>query len=166
MRGEDLDQRSDIFNLGLILHELLSGKRAFHGDTSVETMAAILKQDPPDLPATIPARVRQIVTRCLEKLPANWFQSAKDLAFALGQSASSEIVPQPIPGGRPRGLPVQIAAALAIAVLAGVATHWLWREHPPAPLTGLLLADNGAWVRVSPDGHTLILSTSLATTRS
>ena len=160
VRGEDLDHRSDIFNLGLILHELLSGKRTFHSDTSVETLTAILKQDAPELPETVPVWVRQIVVRCLEKQPANRFQSAKDLAFALAQSAPSEAIKQPRAHGR-LSVPWarQVIAAVALAVVVIFATHWLWRERPPAPLQGLLLAENGHYVRVSPDGQTLSFAT-------
>jgi len=77
VRGAETDHRSDIFSFGLILYELLSGKRAFHADTPVETMTAILKQDAPDLPEALPSGVRQIVAHCLEKQPGNRFQSAK-----------------------------------------------------------------------------------------
>ena len=160
VRGENLDHRSDIFNLGLILHELLSGKRTFHSDTSVETLTAILKQDAPELPETVPVWVRQIVVRCLEKQPANRFQSAKDLAFALLQSAPSEATKQPRARGQ-RSAPWawQVVAGLALAVVAVFATHWLWREHPTAPLQGFLLADNGYFPRISPDGRTLSFAT-------
>ena len=88
VKGLAADHRSDIFSFGVILYELLSGHRAFHRDTAVETMRAILKEDPPDLPDTVPAAVRQVVHHCLEKEPENRFQSARDLAFALVQSAA------------------------------------------------------------------------------
>jgi serine/threonine protein kinase len=83
VRGLAADHRSDIFSFGLVLYEMLSGKRAFHADTSAETMAAILKSDPPELPGAIPPAVRQAVLHALEKEPGNRFQSASDLAFAL-----------------------------------------------------------------------------------
>jgi serine/threonine protein kinase len=67
VRGDPPDYRSDIFSFGLILYELLTGERAFQGETAVDTMRAILRQDAPELPETVPAPVRQIVTRCLEK---------------------------------------------------------------------------------------------------
>ena len=60
VRGAPVDHRSDLFSFGVILHELLSGKRAFHGETSVDTMQAILRQDAPELAETVPAGVRQI----------------------------------------------------------------------------------------------------------
>ena len=69
VRGKEADHRSDIFSFGVILYELLSGRRAFQGDTAVETMTAILKQELPDLPDTVPPGVRQIVHHCLEKDP-------------------------------------------------------------------------------------------------
>jgi serine/threonine protein kinase len=63
VRGQETDGRSDIFSFGLILYELLSGRRAFVGETKVEIMSAILRQEPPELPDTVPAAVRQIAAR-------------------------------------------------------------------------------------------------------
>src|SRR5437588_7412424 len=84
VRGDAADHRSDIFSFGVILYELIGGQRAFQGNTSVETMHAILKHDPPELPDATPSGVRQVIAHCLEKDPDNRFQSARDLAFALG----------------------------------------------------------------------------------
>jgi serine/threonine protein kinase len=72
VRGWDADHRSDLFSFGVILYELLAGKRPFEGDTSTEIMTAILCEEPPPLPETISdVGVRRIVERCLEKDPAD-----------------------------------------------------------------------------------------------
>ena len=87
VRGKPADARSDIFSFGAILYEMLSGKRAFHGDSPVDTMSAILKEDPPDLTETnrnVAPALERIVRHCLEKNPAERFQSARDVAFNLG----------------------------------------------------------------------------------
>jgi serine/threonine protein kinase len=86
VRGQVADHRADLFALGAILYETLAGKRVFQKPTSVETMTAILKEDPPGIsqvaPTTPPA-LQKVVHRCLEKNPERRFQSASDLAFAL-----------------------------------------------------------------------------------
>jgi len=84
IKGRPADARSDIFALGAILYEMLSGRRAFHADSAGETMAAILKEDPPDLSVTnqsISPGLERIVRHCLEKNPEQRFHSAHDLAF-------------------------------------------------------------------------------------
>ena len=86
VRGKPADPRSDIFAFGAILYEMLSGKRAFHGDSAVDTMSAILKEDPPELAETnrnVSPALERIVRHCLEKNPAERFQSARDVAFNL-----------------------------------------------------------------------------------
>src|SRR5262249_50671669 len=89
----DADPRSDIFSFGVVLHEMLGGRRAFQGETAVEVLNAILKEDPSELPEAVPTSVREIVAHCLEKKPEQRFQSAQDLAFALrsvgGRTTSS-----------------------------------------------------------------------------
>lgn len=89
-RGQAVDSRSDIFSLGSVLYEMLSGQRAFSGNTYADLISAILRQDPAPLPSerkVLPALDR-IVRRCLEKAPAERFQSARDLAFQLDSLAS------------------------------------------------------------------------------
>src|SRR5213080_4951222 len=84
-RGQTVDQRADIFALGAILYEMLSGASAFKRGSSADTMSAILKEDPPELPSDskVPPALERIVRRCLEKQPHQRFQDASDIAFAL-----------------------------------------------------------------------------------
>ena len=85
IRGEPADPRSDIFAVGTVLYEMVSGHRAFHGDTPADTMSAVLREQPPDLVLRTgtPPAVARIVGRCLEKDAAERFQSARDVRFAL-----------------------------------------------------------------------------------
>jgi Tol biopolymer transport system component/tRNA A-37 threonylcarbamoyl transferase component Bud32 len=86
VRGQDVDHRSDIFSLGAILFEMLSGQRTFAGESAVDVMNAILKEEPPEIGssgAIVPPGLEKIVRRCLEKRPEHRFHSAHDLGFAL-----------------------------------------------------------------------------------
>ena len=94
VRGLPVDHRSDIFSFGAILYEMLSGKRAFKRDTASDTMAAILKEEPPELSESgrnVSPALDRIVRHCLEKDRENRFQSAKDIALrALGGVGSDD----------------------------------------------------------------------------
>ena len=93
VRAGAVDHRADIFSFGAVLYEMLSGKKAFTGESSVETMNAILKEDPPELEVTalkVSPGLDRIVRHCLEKNPDDRFQSARDLTFALGALSGSE----------------------------------------------------------------------------
>src|SRR5262249_16209434 len=129
VRGQMADHRSDIFSFGAILHEMLSGRRAFRRETMAETMTAILKEEPPELTETnenIKRGVERIVRRCLEKQPERRFQSASDLGFALealSMSSGSQRVPTvasgqvaPVAGRRPSLQSVVIAVAIVLAL--------------------------------------------------
>jgi eukaryotic-like serine/threonine-protein kinase len=86
VRGKVTDLRSDLFSFGSILYEMISGKRAFHGDSPADTMSAILKEEPSELAEAarnVPPALERIVRHCLEKNPAQRFQSASDIAFSL-----------------------------------------------------------------------------------
>jgi serine/threonine protein kinase len=87
VRGHPLDARSDLFSLGAILYEMLSGRRAFEGDTSADTLSAILHRDPPELASgaeRLSSGIERVLRRCLEKDAEERFQTARDLDFALG----------------------------------------------------------------------------------
>ena len=127
VRGLAADHRSDIFSFGVVLHQLLSGKRPFQGETNVDTMQNILRQEAPDLPDTVPAGVRQIVQHCLEKDPANRFQSAQDLAFALSQSSilsgATTLVKREPSWRRQWWMIFAVLFLMGLSVIAG---RWLW----------------------------------------
>jgi predicted Ser/Thr protein kinase/WD40 repeat protein len=152
VRGLEVDHRSDIFSFGVILHEMLSGKRAFQGETSMDTMQAILRQDPPDLPDTVPAALGQIVAHCLEKEPSDRFQSARDLGFALSQSTTFS---GPAPKLAPRRNLRWPLIAAAAAIAAALAAHQWWRTPSPPSWRGVVLGGPEAALmpRPSPDGH-------------
>src|SRR5438132_2079612 len=95
LKGQPADHRSDIFSFGAILYEMLSGKRAFRGDSMAETMSAILREDPPDLSETnktVSPALERVVRHCLEKNPAERFHSVRDLAFAIESLSGSATI--------------------------------------------------------------------------
>src|ERR1019366_2818860 len=92
VRGLPVDHRSDLFSFGAILYELLSGRRAFKRETASDTIAAILKEEPPELSDSgrnIPPALDHVVKHCLEKNADHRFQSARDIVFALSEASAS-----------------------------------------------------------------------------
>ncbi len=169
VRGKPADARSDIFSFGAILYEMLSGKRAFHGDSAADTMSAILKEDPPDLSITnqnIPPGLERIVRHCLEKSPEQRFHSAHDVAFDL-EALSGLSTPrlEPAKSRIHARLPSRLTgaavlAALAIGLFAG---RLIWRAGPESPPSFHRLTFRRGPVqsaRFAPDGHTIIYSAS------
>jgi Tol biopolymer transport system component len=138
-RGETVDHRSDLFSFGVVLYEMLSGKRAFAGGSSVEVMNAVLKDQPAELPASVPPALALIVRRCLEKEPDRRFQSAADLGFAL-QPSSPSLPPGAAPKRRAWRKWAPVAAA--IVAVAGAALFWLTRPLPPPRITGTVQITN------------------------
>ncbi len=115
VRGERVDHRADLFAFGAILYEMLAGRRAFARPSAVQTLAAILSDEPPPLPASaaIPAAVERLLRRCLAKDPEQRFNSARDLAFALEEVGSS--APAPSPSRRRRAIVLGTRAAVLAA---------------------------------------------------
>jgi serine/threonine-protein kinase len=176
VRGEPVDSRSDIFNCGTVLYEMLTGRPAFARGTGAEVIAAILKEDPAGpLPAGVPPALERIVSRCLEKARQARFQSARDLAFGLDVLTGTS----PIAGvhavsahrrawWRQPLAPWAVAAALAVGLALAL---WRWAAlgstSPSTPLhisaelgTDATLAplnvQFGGAAAISPDGGTLV----------
>ena len=136
VRAEPVDARSDLFSLGAILYEMLSGRRAFQRDTTAETMTAILKEDPPDLTLArgdLPPALDGIVRHCLERNPAERFQSARDLVFNLQtQSSASGSVALDAVRGRSRvGFARREIVAWALLLVAVSAIAALFFRSAP-----------------------------------
>jgi Tol biopolymer transport system component len=163
VRGIAVDARSDIFSFGAILYEMLSGKRAFHGDTAVDTMSSILKEDPPELNETnrnVSPALERIVHHCLEKSPESRFHSASDIAFDLehlsGVSGTSARLAA-VQASQPRSkLLTALAGGLAIALVMLALGWWLGKagSHVPPPEYQQVTFRTGSigHARFTPDG--------------
>ncbi len=138
VRGHAIDHRTDLFALGAILYEMLSGRRAFQRSTSAETMTAILHEDPPAIVQTganIPPSLQRVVNRCLEKNPEQRFHSASDLAFALDALSDSGPNPAPAPPRRSAGRALVWSTGLATAMaLAVMVWFGIAHQNRDAPL--------------------------------
>jgi serine/threonine protein kinase/Tfp pilus assembly protein PilF len=119
--GGQVDHRSDLFSLGVVLHEALAGRAPFRRPSVVDTLHAILHDEPPALPEHVPRSLRQIVSRCLQKRPDARFQSARDLEFALSTAAAD---PSTATTSHSVGWPLR--AALAAAALVVLGAGWMW----------------------------------------
>ena len=181
VRGEVADHRSDIFALGAILYEMLSGRRAFQGKSAIETLNAILKEDPPELAKMnpqLPPALERIVRHCLEKNPGERYQSVRDIAFNLeGLSALSDATSAPLTvaarrsKSRERLAWIITTIALFLAAL-GFAVAYFHRTPtevrstrftipPPAKTSFGELS-----LSIAPDGHRFAFSTIDAAGRS
>ncbi len=186
MRGQAVDARTDLFALGTVLYEMLSGQRAFKGDTAADTMIAIVKEDPPELAVIrpdAPPALQRIVRHCLEKNPLERFQSARDVAFALESSTDSGATavqatlssgPSVVPAARSR-IPAGLIIGAAIVVIAigfawraGVFESTSGPDATPPIVIGTasqLTTEDGLEIdpAISPDGKMLAYAAGQAT---
>ena len=171
VRGKSADRRSDLFSFGTILYEMLSGQRAFRGDTAADTITAILTKEPPDLTQTnkdLHPGLERIVRHCLEKNPEERFESARDVAFDLealsgvsrptGAVAVAEVMKK-----RTVLVPVLLGAALALA--AGLAAGYRYGKKvgyvPPPNYQQLSFRRGEVYsARFAPDGQSVVYAAS------
>ena len=163
VRGRDVDARSDIFSFGAVFYEMLSGRRAFRRDSAVETMSAILREEPPELlesGRTVSPALDRIVRHCLEKSPSARFQSAGDIAFDL-ESLSGTSQSRTAIASRERKsiLGKRVAAIAAVPLLVGLGLAIGRRGgRSSSPDYHQLTFQRGTIVsaRFAPDGNTIL----------
>lgn len=128
-----VDARTDIFSFGALLYEMVTGERAFTGDTYIDTLAAVLHKEPAAMPSNIPAELQRVIARCLRKEPQRRFQHMDDLMVALqelrdesesGTPAVSATLPA---AGRSSRKWVALGAAAATVIIIAAAVWWLTR---------------------------------------
>lgn len=174
VRGKPTDARTDIFSFGLILYEMLAGRRAFRAATNADIQASILREEPEHLSPTnanLPPGLEQIVWHCLEKEPQRRFQSASDIAFSL-QSIST-------PGSAPSGVsraetpsPYRRWLMISLGTLAVVALGFgafrlgqkLTLTAPPEYQQLTYQPGVVASARISPDGQTIVCAARFTST--
>ena len=180
-RGQAVDHRADIFAFGAVLYEMLAGRRAFAGDTALDTLTAILHQAPTPITSSIerpvPPSLARIVERCLEKTPGARFQSMTDLAFALRSVSQTDSIGSGVPAmamgpATTRWRPWLPWIAVGIVLVAMLLAWRPWQDGPrdPALVTfpvypppGLAFTFSGPSAFsgvISPDGTTLAFSAS------
>ena len=163
VRGKPADHRSDIFSLGAILYEMLSGDRAFRGESAAETMAAIAQKDPAGLTESggpFPPSIERILRHCLEKRPEERFDTAHDLAFALETATGASIATTqvaPVITAKRRWLKPALGA---LALLAALGAGFLvaGRLRAPKPIFRQITYHRGfiQSARFAPDGQTVV----------
>ena len=163
VRGLDVDHRSDIFSFGVVLYEMLTGRRAFKGDSAIETMNAILKEDP--APTTdggppLPPALDGLVLHCLEKNPEERFQSARDIAFGIESlsGVSSHAALDAPPAARRRWLRPVLVSAIAAATGALLFVAGRSSAVSVAATFEPLTFRRGSltYARFAPDGRTIV----------
>ena len=177
--GQIVDGRSDIFSFGLVLYEMLTGKRAFDGASAASVIAGIIERPAPSIADIAPLALDRVLRKCLAKEPDERWQSARDLKDELqwvaGQSSvqaapsfvSSGLLPAPSTLRRPRWKTGLIAAAVILAVgLGWIGGRFLFRDPRagagPTMHTQLALPDQttAGFMTMSPDGQTIVVSLS------
>jgi serine/threonine protein kinase/Tol biopolymer transport system component len=166
VEGKEADARSDVFSLGAVLYEMVTGKRAFEGKTAASTIAAVLAADPPVISSVQPLSPRALestVKSCLAKDPDERVQTAHDVKLQLlwikeNQSSASLLASVSVPRRKASDRVGWFLAAGLLLVLATAGIWWLrGRETPQALYFNSSVPFTAAYVALSPDGRTLAL---------
>ncbi|MBS1826760.1 MAG: serine/threonine-protein kinase [Acidobacteria bacterium] len=164
--SKKLDARSDIFSFGVMLYEMLAGRRPFQGDSLAATLSAVLKEEPKPI-ENLPAEVDRILRRCLRKDPARRFQSMADVKVELEEvreESESGSLESPKAAAPRRSLVIPAAAVVGIAAVAAIV--WMLTRPEPAPELRLrqLTADSGLTRSpdISRDGKLVVYSSDRA----
>jgi serine/threonine protein kinase/Tol biopolymer transport system component len=177
-RGKAVDKRTDIWAFGCVVYEMLTGEQAFEGEDITEILAAVVKTEPDwdVLPSTIPAKIRDLLHRCLQKDKTLRMQAAGDIRIEIGEALASPKVSGAMPARLAAKSKLPWALAAALAIIATVALLGWWRSSRPAELKPLVRLDvdlgsdvslgssragpfgsvEGADVILSPDGTRMV----------
>jgi serine/threonine-protein kinase len=167
-RGNPVDKRTDIWALGCVIYEMLSGKRAFAGDNVSDTIAAVLRGEPQwsALPSATPGRIRVMLERCLQKDSRQRLRDAGDVRIEIDDAGADEAA---TPSAQRRGTPVAMVFALLAGAVFATALWWIFRgaseetRSPlhlsfalPYPTATILDINAGHRMAISPDGRKIV----------
>ena len=165
-KGLNADTRSDLFSFGCILFEMLTGHRAFKGDTTSEILASVIKTEPDlgQLPAIVNRAVRKLLQRCLEKNPKNRWHAAADIRLELQSLSGSHEESPPTPAGPSRNRVALVVLAMAVSAALGAIAVWKSRPVSPLPVVRLsvvlpenqFLNQTNRPFALSPDGTQMV----------
>jgi serine/threonine protein kinase len=165
-RGKVVDKRTDIWAFGCVLYQMLTGRKAFAGDTLSDTVAAILEREPDwsALPETTPSPIRRLLQRCLEKDPKRRLHDIADARIEIEDALQAPATPPPAKARRPphrlRIALVTLAALVTGGIIAGVATRFATTAAPNAVTRFTITLPPHVDLRdpmaLSPDGRTLV----------
>ena len=168
-RQDLIDHRSDIFSFGLVLYEMLTGKRALDGETSADIISSILNDDPPEVKlsnSNLSGILDRIVKRCLEKRPDDRFQSASDVGYAIealsGMTSADTRVIEPKRARRRKLWPLFAGLGLlALVTVGGILAGRAFSDRPLPSYQQLTFRRGTIWsARFAPDSHTVMYSTA------